>query len=64
MLTPEQMRAAHELREQRPRTFDGSNVIVSDEEREAWHGKVNHALDSWEVRPEDVQRFCDIAGVL
>lgn len=62
-LTKTQRNAARSLFICRPRVLEGTRVIPDDKARKEWYDKVNDVMTSCNVKPVDVERFCDIAGV-
>lgn len=62
-LTQEQIEAAQALRNTRPPTYEGSNVIISLRARGDWYEAVGYAITIHKVPRRLVDKFCDIAGV-
>lgn len=63
MLSDAQKSAAHALLASRPTVITGTRAITSQKQATAWHREVTDRMHELRVRPEDVQEFCDIAGV-
>lgn len=62
-LTAKQEAVARELRMARPMVYPGTRVIMDAFERKAWYDQVYSAMNAQSIAPNQVNAFCDLAGV-
>lgn len=62
-LTVKQKKAAATLLAKRPMCLPGTRAIIRDSERTAWYDLVTKAAIDLKLDPEQINAFCDLAGV-
>jgi hypothetical protein len=62
-LTAEQIAAAQGLLENRPPVLPGTRVILDDAARKQWYDNVTATMERLGLDQDDVNQFCDLAGV-
>ena len=62
-LSLDQVLAAQSLRKARPTVVPGTRAIINRRDANVWHTQVTDAMRLHDVKADQVNEFCDIAGV-